>query len=159
MVESIVKYFRGLPDPRHPRGRRHRLDELVTRAILALICGADSWQEVAQWARAKRKWLKTFMNLPHGPPSHDTMGRVFAAIRPEAFERCFLAWIQVLAKRSLGELTAIDGKTLRRSFDCASGAEAMKTYRAVHATQGLSVHGCKEAATRRRADQGCCTIR
>jgi predicted transposase YbfD/YdcC len=80
MVNAIRQYFSGLPDPRHRRGRRHRLDELVIIAILAVICGADNWQEVAQWARAKRKWLKTFLELPHGPPSHDTFGRVFAAI-------------------------------------------------------------------------------
>jgi len=137
MVESIGKYFSGVPDPRHPRGRRHRLDELVIIAILAVICGADNWQEVAQWARAKRKWLKTFMDLPHGPPSHDTLGRVFAAIRPEAFERCFWAWIQALAKRRLGELIAIDGKTLRRSFDRASGKAPIHMISAWSSINGL----------------------
>ena len=137
MVNAIRRYFSGLPDPRHPRGRRHRLDELIIIAILAVICGADNWQEVAQWARAKRKWLKTFLELPHGPPSHDTFGRVFAAIQPEAFERCFLAWMQALAELQPGELTAIDGKTLRHSFDHASNKAAIHMISAWSSANGL----------------------
>ena len=125
MVESIRKYFSELPDPRHRRGRRHRLDEIVIMAILAVICSADSWQGVAQFARAKQKWLQTFLELPHGVPSHDTFGRVFSAIQPEQFERCFLAWIGALARRSSGDLIALDGKTLRRSFDRASEQAAI----------------------------------
>jgi len=117
VIESIRQYFSGLPDPRCRRGRRHKLSELVIIAILGVICCTDDWQEVAQFARAKRKWLKSFLELPHGIPSHDTFGRVFAAISPEAFERCFLAWIAALAKVRPGELIAIDGKTLRRSFN------------------------------------------
>jgi predicted transposase YbfD/YdcC len=137
MVESIRQYFSGLPDPRHRRGRRHRLDELVIIAILAVICGADNWQEVAQWARAKRKWLNTFLELPHGPPSHDTFGRVFAAIQPEAFERCFLAWIEALSKMRPRKLIAIDGKTLRHSFDRASDKAAIHMISAWSNANGL----------------------
>lgn len=137
MVESIRQYFRGLPDPRHRRGRRHRLDELVITAILAVICGADNWQEVAQWARAKRKWLKTFLALPHGPPSHDTFGRVFAAIQPEAFERCFSTWIEALAKMRSHKLIAIDGKTLRHSFDRVSDKAAIHMISAWSSVNGL----------------------
>jgi predicted transposase YbfD/YdcC len=126
-----------LPDPRCRRGRRHRLDELVIIAILAVICCTDNWQEVAQFAWAKRKWLKTFLELPHGIPSHDTFGRVFAALEPEAFERCFLAWIQALAQGRPGELIAIDGKTLRRSFDRASGKAAIHMISAWSSANGL----------------------
>ena len=137
VIESIRQYFSGLPDPRCRRGRRHRLDELVIIAILAVICCTDNWQEVAQFAWAKRKWLKTFLKLPHGIPSHDTFGRVFAAIEPEAFERCFLAWIQALAKVRPGELIAIDGKTLRHSFDRASGKAAIHMISAWSSANGL----------------------
>jgi predicted transposase YbfD/YdcC len=137
MVESIREYFSGLPDPRHPRGQRHRLDELVIIAILAVICGADNWQEVAQRARAKRKWLKTFLDLPHGPSSHDTFGRVFAAIQPDAFEQCFLAWIEALAKMRPRKLLAIDGKTLRHSFDRASDKAAIHMISAWSSVNGL----------------------
>jgi predicted transposase YbfD/YdcC len=137
VIESIRQYFSGLPDPRHRRGRRHRLDELVIIAVLAVICCTDNWQEVAQFAWAKRKWLKTFLELPHGIPSHDTFGRVFAAIEPEAFERCFLAWIRALAKGRPGELIAIDGKTLRHSFDRASGKAAIHMISAWSSANGL----------------------
>jgi len=137
VIESIRQYFSGLPDPRCRRGRRHRLDELVIIAVLAVICCTDNWQEVAQFAWAKRKWLKTFLELPHGIPSHDTFGRVFAAIEPEAFERCFLAWIRALAKGRPGELIAIDGKTLRHSFDRASGKAAIHMISAWSSANGL----------------------
>jgi predicted transposase YbfD/YdcC len=137
MVESIRQYFRELPDPRCRRGQRHQLEELVSIAILAVICCADNWQEVAQWAYAKRKWLKTFLDLPHGIPSHDTFGRVFAALQPEAFERCFLAWIQALAPVRPGELIAIDGKTLRHSFDRASDKAAIHMISAWSSANGL----------------------
>ncbi|MBP8911973.1 MAG: ISAs1 family transposase [Phycisphaerae bacterium] len=137
VIESIRQYFSGLPDPRRRRGRRHRLDELVIIAILAVICCTDNWQEVAQFAWAKRRWLKTFLELPHGIPSHDTFGRVFAAIEPAAFERCFLAWITALAKVRPGQLIAIDGKTLRRSFDRASGKAAIHMISAWSSANGL----------------------
>jgi predicted transposase YbfD/YdcC len=125
MVETIRRYFGELPDPRHRRGRRHRLDEMIIMAILAVICSADSWQEVAHFARAKEKWLRSFLELPHGVPSHDTFGRVFSVLEPEAFERCFLAWIGALAQRATGGLIAVDGKTLRHSFDRASEQAAI----------------------------------
>ena len=137
MVESIRQYFSGLPDPRCRRGRRHPLDELVIIAILAVICCTDNWAEVAQWAYAKRKWLKTFLDLPHGVPSHDTFGRVFAALEPAAFERCFLAWMTALAQVRPGELLAIDGKTLRHSFDRASDKAAIHMISAWSSANGL----------------------
>ena len=137
MVESIRRYFKRLPDPRSRLGRRHRLDELVIIAILGVICATDNWQEVAQFARAKRKWLKTFLELRHGIPSHDTFGRVFAALAPETFERCFLAWVQALAEARPGGLIAIDGKTLRRSFDRASDQAAIHMISAWSAANGL----------------------
>jgi len=137
MVESIRKHFRELPDPRDRRGRRHRLDEIVIMAILAVICSADSWQEVAQFARAKKNWLTTFLELPHGIPSHDTFGRVFSAVKPEAFERCFLAWTGALADRPSGGLMALDGKTLRRSFDRASERAAIHMVSAWSTTNSL----------------------
>jgi len=137
VIESIRQYFSGLPDPRGRRGRRHQLSELVIIALLAVICCTDNWQEVAQFARAKRKGLKKFLKMPHGVPSHDTFGRVFAALEPEAFERCFLAWIQALAQVRPGELIAIDGKTLRHSFDGASDKAAIHMISAWSSANGL----------------------
>lgn len=137
MVESIRRYFADLPDPRSKLGTRHRLDEMVILAILAVICGADDWVAVADFARAKRTWLKTFLELPHGIPSHDRFGEVFAAIQPEAFERCFLRWIQALAEAAGSGLIALDGKTLRHSFDTASGRAAIHMVSAWSAANGL----------------------
>lgn len=137
MVESIRRYFADLPDPRHKIGCRHRLDEMVIIAIMAVICGADDWVAVSRFARTKRKWLKTFLELPHDVPSHDTLDRVFAAINPEAFERCFLRWIEALAKVVSKGLIAIDGKTLRHSFDKASAQAAIHMISAWSAANGL----------------------
>lgn len=125
MAPSIMEYFASVPDPREASGLRHRLDEILTIAICAVICGADDWTDIALFGESKQGWFKTFLELPHGIPSHDTFGRVFAALQPEALERCFLSWVKALAKSSKNQLLAIDGKTLRRSFDRANKKAAI----------------------------------
>ena len=107
------------------RTKKHLLSDILTIAICAVICGADGWVQVAQFGRAKLKWFKTFLPLPGGIPSHDTFGRVFALLEPEAFEQCFLAWVNQLAVASKGRLIAVDGKTIRRSIDAANGKAAI----------------------------------
>lgn len=119
MAGSVVTFFAELPDPRSPLGRRHQLGDLLTIAICGVICGAESWTEVAQFGRDKLAWFRTFLALPHGIASHDTFGRIFALLDPEAFERCFVAWMESLADRSGRRIVAVDGKTLRHSFDHA----------------------------------------
>lgn len=125
MAPSIKDYFSSITDPRKTSGRRHKLDEILTLAICAVICGADDWTEIVLFGESKLEWFKTFLELPHGIPSHDTFGRVFAALEPTALEACFLSWIKALAKGSKGRLIAIDGKTLRRSFDRANKKAAI----------------------------------
>jgi len=117
-------HFQPLDDPRGP-SRWHRLDEMLIIAILAVLCGASGWTEVQQFGQAKLKWLKTFLTLAHGIPSHDTFGRLFAALDPTQLEQCFLNWTASLAQSSVGKLVAIDGKMIRRSFDRASGKAAI----------------------------------
>jgi predicted transposase YbfD/YdcC len=118
---SFRAHFAALPDPRSGPAPRHELLDIVTIAVLALICGADSWVDVELFGRSKEGWLRTFLALPHGIPARDTFGRVFAALDPAAFERCFLGWVQALAAGAGQPRIAVDGKTLRRSHDRALG--------------------------------------
>ena len=114
-TSGILCAFRELPDPRK-NNHRHLLMDILTIALMAVICGADTWTAVAAYGRAKEKWLKTFLQLQNGIPSHDTFGRVFAKLNPDAFEACFRQWIAKLVQLTGGKLVAIDGKSIRRSF-------------------------------------------
>jgi len=116
MANSIQEHFGELPDPRRTQGRRHRLSDMIVIAVCAVVCAADSWSDVADFGNAKLKWFGTFLDLPHGIPCQDTFERVFARLDPDAFERCFMSWAAALAESSGGELAAIDGKKIRRSF-------------------------------------------
>ncbi len=122
---GILRFFAEMEDPRANQGRRHELADILVIAICAVICGAGGWEDVALFGRSKRKWFTSFLRLPHGIPSHDTFGRVFARLDPEVFERRFLAWVAHLARAGAGRLVAIDGKTIRRSFDTAAKRSAL----------------------------------
>lgn len=117
----IADCFCDLMDPRIPRGRRHRLLDIVTIAVCAVISGAESWVEVAQWGRSKQDWLAEWLDLPHGIPAHDTFGRVFARIDPAQFEAGFLRWVQAVTQTAPPAVIALDGKTVRRSGDQRTG--------------------------------------
>jgi predicted transposase YbfD/YdcC len=107
------------------RTRRHSLPDILAIAICGVICGADGWVQIAKFGRCKHEWFQTFLELPNGIPSHDTFGRVFAALDPRAFEECFIQWIAALTTASQGRLVAIDGKTIRRSLDAANDKAAI----------------------------------
>lgn len=124
VATSLTASFGDLPDPRSCHGRRYSLNALITIAICATLCGAEDWVGVAAFGEAKADWFRTFLDLSEDTPSHDTFDRVFAAINPDAFERCFRVWTGVLATELCGTV-AIDGKTLRRSFDRAAGKAAI----------------------------------
>jgi predicted transposase YbfD/YdcC len=108
-----------MQDPRVERTRRHLLSDIVFIAIAAILCGAGSWDEMERFGKAKKAWLKSFLPLPHGIPSHDTFNRVFQALAPEELEKSFLHWVSSMAQLTQGEVVAIDGKSLRgtRSVD------------------------------------------
>src|SRR5581483_10422716 len=118
---SIQTHFAALADPRIERSRQHDLMDIVVIAICAVICGAEGWLDIAEYGTAKYEWFKSFLSLPNGIPSHDTFRRVFCLLDPSAFGECFQRWIDALSAGLGLKRIAIDGKTLRRSFDKASG--------------------------------------
>jgi predicted transposase YbfD/YdcC len=113
---TILCALQAMPDPRH-HNIRHQLIDLLTIALFAVIGGAEGWVDVARYGRCKHQWLQSFLALPNGIPSHDTFGEVFARLDPAALEQCFRAWVATLVELSGGKLVAIDGKSLRRSFE------------------------------------------
>jgi predicted transposase YbfD/YdcC len=124
-IGSIIKHFSKVKDPRIDRTKRHRLQDIILIAICGVICGADSWVDIELFGKTKIGWLKTFLKLPNGIPSHDTFGRVFAALNPEEFERSFMEWVQAINELTQGQVIAIDGKQLRGSQDNGTGKNAI----------------------------------
>jgi predicted transposase YbfD/YdcC len=122
---SIMTYFCSLEDPRSDHTRRHQLIDIITIAICGVICGADNWVDMELFGRSKEGWLKGFLELPNGIPSHDTFGRVFAHLDAQQFRDCFLEWVQEVSAVTRGQVIAIDGKTLRRSHDKSLGKTAI----------------------------------
>jgi len=114
---SIRKFFASLPDPRRRRTRvKHPLLTLVVIALCGTIAGADTWEEIVQFARDRHEWLARLVDLSAGIPSHDTFGRVFAALNPVAFQKCLLNWVQRLHEVTQGQVIAIDGKVAREAM-------------------------------------------
>jgi predicted transposase YbfD/YdcC len=123
---SVWDWFAELPDPRRAQGRRHKLMDILAIALCAVLCGADDFTEIEEFGETREAWLRGFLELPHGIPSHDTFGRVFAALDPAAFGRCFMSWVRGVAHLSEGAIVAIDGKAVRRSYDAARDGPAIK---------------------------------
>lgn len=136
---SVARHFGGLNDPRRERGRLHNLCDMIAIALCAVICGAESWEDVAEYGRQKESWLKTFVRLPQGIPSHDTFNRVFRLLNPKPFQACFARWMQGLVEATQGRVVAIDGKTLRHSFDRAAGKSALHLISAWAVENGVSL--------------------
>jgi len=124
-MPTVVEHFSKLTDPRIDRKKRHQLLDIVVIAICAVICGANDWVGIEAFGNAKYEWLKTFLELPNGIPSHDTFGRVFSLISPIEFQNCFRNWIQAVVKISGNQIVPIDGKKLRRSHDRSSNKSAI----------------------------------
>src|SRR5437588_3801866 len=110
---GFVRYFADLPDPRSTRTRWHRLDDILVITLCAVICGADSFEEIERFGNAREDWLKTFLELPNGIPSHDTFNRVLAALDREKFSACFARWMTDLCEAAGLRAIAIDGKACR----------------------------------------------
>lgn len=122
---SLSEHFGTLSDPRKSGMVDHQLMDILTITVCAVICGANNWVEVELFGQRRKEWLEQFLELSHGIPSHDTFGRVFALLSAEAFQAHFAQWMQVVFERSQGQVIAIDGKRLRRSYDKASNKAAI----------------------------------
>ena len=122
---SIVAHFQTLEDPRLERTKKHNLLDILVIALCTLLTGGEGFQDMELFGKSKHAWLRTFLALPHGIPSHDTFGRVFARLNPQRFQQCFLAWTQAVAELTQGALISLDGKTVKASFDRATASSPL----------------------------------
>lgn len=123
--QSLVEQLAEIKDPRVERTKKHQLTDILVIAILAIIAGAQGWEDIENYGISKQTWLEEFLALPNGIPSDDTFRRVFELIDPEALNRCFLKWVETLITLRVGEIIPIDGKTIRGSYDRNQGQSAL----------------------------------
>jgi predicted transposase YbfD/YdcC len=141
-VGSIASYFESLDDPRHTRNRKHLLVDLVVITVCAIICGCDGPTAIHRWAKHRQSWLAQHLALPNGIPSRDCIRRTLIVLKPEAFQRGFLAWISdtILADANDPDrLVAIDGKSCRRSHDRANELGALHIVSAWASEEGMAL--------------------
>jgi len=137
MGGSLIEIFRDIPDPRAGNGIRHKLDEVLSIAILAILCDCSKFTEMELFGQEREEWLRTFLSLENGIPSHDTFGDVFAALSPEAIQKRFISWVETIREKINGDIVAVDGKTIRRSKDLANNKRAIHIISAWSAANGL----------------------
>src|SRR5258708_24743612 len=136
---SLSQSLSLITDPRVDRTKDHLLHDILLLAILAMLCGAETFVDFQDFGKAKETWLRTFLKLPHGIPSHDTFGRVFALLDPKQFAECFCHWTQSLRRSFAQEIVAIDGKTVGGSHDRAQCQSAIHMGSAWASVDGLGV--------------------
>src|SRR5260221_2160964 len=122
---ALLDHFADVPDPRIARHRWHKLSDILVIAVCAVLCGAESYPASEDFGQEREEWLRQFLELPEGIPSHDTFNRVLRLLDPVEFQACFLRWMQAVAEVTAGEVVAIDGKALRRSFAKGTGKRAI----------------------------------
>ena len=140
----LIEHFAVLKDPRIDRTKQHLLLDIVVIVVIAfctVLCGAEGWEDMETFGHAKKEWLqeRLGLELPHGVPGDDTFRRLFARLDPEEFGRCFLSFAQSLHTHTQGEVIALDGKTLRHSFDVATGQAAIHLVSAWATGSGLAL--------------------
>jgi predicted transposase YbfD/YdcC len=124
-ASQFETHFGKMRDPRIGNAKRHKLMDILVIAICAVICGADTWTEIELFGQKKQPWLKKFLELPNGIPSHDTFGRVFALLDPEEFGKHFMDWVQTINQLTQGQVIAIDGKQIHGSAEKVHGKQAI----------------------------------
>jgi len=133
----ITKHFESITDNRIKGKIKHKLIDIIAITICAVIGGADEWTHIEEYAKSKEEWLKRFLELPNGIPSHDTFGRIFAVINAEEFSKSFLEWVRTVFKVTDRQVIPIDGKTLRRSYDSSSNKAAIHMVSAWASKNGI----------------------
>ena len=136
---DLRAHFAVLSDPRVARTKKHLLSDILFIAICTIACDGEGFTDMEVFGRAKEEWLRKYLELPGGIPSHDTFGRVFSIIDPEAFTECFVNWTQAIHTATAGEVVALDGKTVRHSFDTATGKSALHLVSAWASENGLAL--------------------
>jgi predicted transposase YbfD/YdcC len=136
---AVTRFFGDLKDPRAEHRLDHDLIDILTIALCAIICKADGWVDVAEFGRCKEAWFGSFLTLRNGIPSHDTFSRVFAALNPVEFGKCFMAWVRHLCEDLAGEVVPIDGKTMRRAIRKAGQQGAFHMVSAYASEAGLTL--------------------
>ena len=122
---TLLDHFTNLTDPRIDRTKDHKLIDILAIAICGMLSSADNWVAMEQYGNAKEEWLKQFLELPNGIPSHDTIARVFARLDPKEFEKCFRDWVKAVSELVPGEIISIDGKTAKHSGSKSKGKKAI----------------------------------
>lgn len=138
-MKGLIQSFADFPDPRRQGRIQHRFIDMLVIAVCAVIAGADSWTDIANYGRSKEEWLRTFLRLDGGIPSHDTFRRVFSILNPETFEQCFYEWVSGFFLALNREVVAIDGKTVRRSFNKEIKQGPLHIVSAFATDQGISL--------------------
>lgn len=137
---SIYDYFSKIPDPRINRNKKHNLTDIIVLSVLAVLCGAESYDSIEEFGKARIDFLKKVLYLPNGIPSHDTINRVFSLIKQDKFEAIFIQWVDSLRnKKNIKEVIAIDGKTVRGSKDSFHNKSAIHIVSAWASQNGLAL--------------------
>ena len=136
---TLLEHFASLPDPRLARHRWHKLSDILVITVCAVLCGAESYPAIEDFGHEREEWLRQFLELPEGIPSHDTLNRVLRLLDPVKFQTCFLRWMQAVTEVTAGEVVAIDGKALRRSFAKGTGKRAIHMVSAWASENGVAL--------------------
>jgi predicted transposase YbfD/YdcC len=130
-MQTPLSYFTAIRDPRVDRCKEHLMEDIIFITIAAVICGAETWNDIEHYGQSKETWLRQYLRLPNGIPSHDTFNLFFSALDPDEFEQAFLSWIKDISKLTDGDVISIDGKTV-------CGSRAGNSKRAVHIVSAWS---------------------
>jgi len=138
-MAEFMTYFSVIPDPRIERCKKHTLLDILFLTVSAVLSGAQGWEAIEDFGHAKLEWLKRFVKLSNGIPRHDTIARVMGRLEPAVLQKCFFEWMNDVALAIDGDVVAIDGKSLRGSFDRASRKNALHMVSAWSCTGGMAL--------------------